>query len=136
MNARILRPEEWSRLEKPQIPTLIPYVRPQDMAVVAVEDGDKLVACMSAYQATHFETLWVDPAYRGNAGAVRPLLRYATAIADAWGARWAFAGVESDQMRGFLKRLGGVKVPLDFYALSLRNEERETWQSQSQPSPQ
>lgn len=122
MIARILRPEEWGRLERPHIPPLTPYVRPEDMAVVVVEDGDRIAACVSVMRVTHFETLWIDHEYRGNAGVGRALLRQAVAVSKAWGSRWAFGGIEDDRMRGFIERLGGVHVPLQFYALPAGGE--------------
>ena len=128
MNVRILPPSEWHRVERGQIPPLFPYVRPEDMAVIAVEDGDELVACLSVLKVTHFESLWVHPKYRGNAGVGRRLLRYAYALAREWGANWAFADIESDEMHGFMERLGAVPVPLQFHALSLiSKKEAESW---------
>lgn len=129
MKPRFLDPSEWHRLERPQIPPLFPYVNPGDMAVIAIEDdAGEIVACVSALKVTHFESLWVHPDYRGNAGVGRALLRYTIAIAKAWGANWAFGDIESEQMKGFVERLGGVPVPVQFYAVPLiSREEAESW---------
>lgn len=116
MNARILPREEWGRLERAPV-MLFPYTQPENVAEVVVEDGDRVLACMSVLRATHFEGLWVDPSARRHPGVMRGLLRQATAIAQVRGERWVFGGAEHDQMRGFLGRLGGVQVPMDLYAL-------------------
>lgn len=144
IRTRILPPAEWDRLERPQIPPLYPYVNPEDVAVIVVEDRDEIIGCVSVLRATHFESLWIHPCFRGNAGVGRALLRQGTAMARTWGANWAFGDIESEKMRGLVERLGGVKVPADFYALPLMSkEERESWPlpfrslppPESQPQP-
>lgn len=119
MKARVLPPEEWDRLGVTNLPPITPYVRPQDIEVVVVEDGDKIVASMAVMRLTHFEGAWIDPQYRGNAGLVRMLLHSATEEARAWTDNWVIAGAADDRMRDILARLGGVKIPMDTYALGL-----------------
>jgi hypothetical protein len=123
MNARILRPEEWDRLKDTDLPPLLPYLSPESAAMVVVEDGENIVASLAVLSATHFEGLWIDPAWRGNAGVSRPLLRLAIALAQARGERWAFGGASDDQMRRLLGKLGGVHVPMDLYALWVGGEQ-------------
>jgi hypothetical protein len=120
--ARILKPEEWGRLTDPQVPPLTPFVRSGDMAVCVVEDGEQIVGCVSVLRAVHYESLWVDEKRRGNAGVGRALLRQAAAVTKVWGAQWALGGIEDDRMRGFIERLGGHRVPLQFYALPAGGE--------------
>lgn len=119
--ARILPPEEWSKLERTQIPNLGRFVRPEDIAVVVVEDEGKVIACLSVLKATHFEGLWIDPERR-NAGVVRSLLRQATAMARVWSNGWAFGGAADECMGKFLGRLNGVKLPMDLYMMPLGGE--------------
>jgi GNAT superfamily N-acetyltransferase len=122
MRARILSPEEWQRMEGPQIPPLIPYVSPENIHVLVVEDKGRIVACLTVLQATHFEGLWIDPEHR-NAGVSRSLLTLATALAEARGEKWVFGGADSEQMRGFLGRLGAKQVPMELYALWIGGNE-------------
>jgi hypothetical protein len=134
VRARILPPEEYHRLEGRRFPELMPYTAPENMAVVVVEDGDEIVACVSALRVTHFEGLWVSPWHRGNPGIGRALLRLATAIPRVRGEQWVFGGIEDARMAGFMERLGGVRIPLDLYALWTGTDEgRQEWQSLQSP---
>ena len=124
MIARYLPTEEWSRLERAPV-MLFPYVRPDNIAEVVVEDEGQIVACMTVLKATHYEGLWVDEAHRCNPGVMRALLRQASALARVWGEDWVFGGAEKDQMRAFMERVGGVKVPMDLYALWIGPQEEK-----------
>jgi hypothetical protein len=121
VNARILPPEEWSRLDRKPV-MLFPYVQPENIDVVVVEDEGEISACMTVLRATHFEGLWITPERRKNAGVMRALLRQATALARLRGDQWVFGGAEKDEMRGYLERGGGVKVPMDLCALWVGGE--------------
>ena len=118
MIARILPPEEWKRLEPVQIPSLFPFVRPEDIAVIVVEDEGKVIASLSVLKATHMEGLWIDP-QRRNAGVIRALLRQASAMARVWGNGWVFGAAGDDCMRKILTRIGGTKIPVDAFVLPL-----------------
>lgn len=119
MRARILRPEEWGRINAPDLPALLPYVEPQNAAVCVVEDDGKIVGSVCAMQITHFEGLWLAPEYRGNAGVFRSLLRQAYAVPRTRGERWVFGGAEhgDEKMDRLCSRLGGQPLPLKFYAM-------------------
>ena len=124
MKARILRHEEWGRLDGQGLSSLLPFVEPQNIAVVVVEDtAGEIVACLSAIQVTHLEGTWVAPKYRGNAGVMRALLRQAFAVPEVRGEHWAFGSVMADGepglVDGFLRRLGGQQMPVRLYALPL-----------------
>lgn len=122
-------------MEGLRFPPLLPYVAPENIAVVVVEDGDEIVACVSALKVTHFEGLWVSPWHRGNAGVARALLRQAVAIPRVRGEQWVFGGIEDETMRGFMQRLGSVPIPLELHALWVGGE-GEKWQSHQSPQPQ
>jgi len=118
MQARVLGPEEWlERGSKTLAAPLIQYVSPENTALVVVEDEGKMVASVAAIRVTHFEGLWMDTAHRGNPGIMRGLLRKATSLAKERGEYWVLAGADGEEMRGFTRRLGGIVLPLDFYAL-------------------
>jgi len=118
MKARILGPEEWGRLEmEVQAQPLLPHVLPRNMAVVVVEDEGQIVGAIQVAQVTHFEGLWIKPCFRGNAGVMRALLRQAVAIPQGRGEHWVLGGAADMRMQDLNERLGGKKLPVDFYAL-------------------
>jgi hypothetical protein len=117
---RILRAEEWGRINSPDLPTLLPYVEPQNIAVVVVEDdAGEIAACVSVLQASHFEGLWIKPEHRGNAGVFRALIRQAYAVPRMRGEQWVFGGAEDGDARmdKLCCRLGGQSLPVRFYAM-------------------
>ena len=129
MRARILPPEEWVRIKDTELSMLLPYVPKEHVAIVVVEDdAGEIVARWCVFQATHFEGIWIDPRYRGNAGVIRPLLRYAFALPVVRGERWAFSGAETNGdgvdrvVDHLLRRLGGRPVPMQLYAFPVSRD--------------
>lgn len=122
MKTRVLKPEEWGKFEGDQLPPMFPYVSPENVDIVAVEDDEgSLIACMTVLRVTHFEGAWVNPAHKG-AGATRAMLRLASAIAQSRGEQWVFGGANEDTMRGILQRMGGRHVPMELFALWVGDE--------------
>ena len=75
MNARILPPEEWDKLSVTGLLTIGQTVRPEDIQIVVVEDGERIVSTMAVLRVTHFESLWIDPEYADIArGSVRAVV--------------------------------------------------------------
>lgn len=121
-NVRTLDYSEWGKLRDGALTTLLQYVDPMDVAVVAVEQGKKIVASVSVVRVVHLEGIWIDPEHR-NAGVTRSLMNKAVECAQGWtGAGWVIGGAADDRMRDILTRLGGVKIPMESYALSLGRE--------------
>jgi hypothetical protein len=128
VNARILPVEEWGRLDGTDLSPLLPYVEPQNIAVMVVEDdAGEIAAHWCALQVTHFEGIWVAPKYRGNAGVIRPLLQLAYTLPRSRGEHWAFTGAEDTEERGLdrrvdviIRRLGGVPLPMKLYVLPVK----------------
>lgn len=118
MISRVLPPSEWKRLETVPMPTMLDYVRPEDIDVCVVEDADRIVACWSVLRVVHLEGVWVDPAYR-KAGVVRGLIRKAFERAADGGRRWAFTGADDDRVRRIIERIGGRMIPMDTWVLPL-----------------
>jgi hypothetical protein len=117
MRARFLPPEEWSRVEGTETPALLPYVAPQNVTVLAVEDEEgRIVASLCAHQVTYLEGLHVVPEAKGNAGVMRALLRLIAGLAEARGEQWVLAGADGsgrgERMAGYLRRLGGQELPI------------------------
>lgn len=123
MKARVLPPEEWSRMEGEKLPPLFPYVSPQNVDIVAVEDdAGKVIACMTVLRATHFEGAWIHPEHR-NAAVTKAVLGLASAIAMSRGEPWVFAGSNTEQMTGILGRLGAIPLDLSLFALAVGEDE-------------
>lgn len=122
MKARILSHEEWGRINSPSLPELLPYVEPENIAVVVVEDDTgEIVASVAALHVTHFEGLWIRPEYRGNASVVRSLIRELYAVPRSRNEHWAFAtaGLENEKMDLVCRRLGGHPMAVKFYMMPL-----------------
>lgn len=120
MRVRILRPEEWHRINTPGLPAMLVYTEPQNISVVVVEDdAGEIVASVCALQVTHFEGLWIKPEERGNAGVFRSLIRQAYEIPRSRKESWVFGGAENgnDQMNALCEDLGGQPLPVKFYAM-------------------
>ena len=120
MNARILAPEEWSRLDGIDLSKLLPYTEPQNIAVCVVEDeAGKIVACLAALQVTLLEGTWIAPEHRKKAGTLRALLRQAFAVPRVRQERWAYGTAETgnEEIHMYLSRLGGVQMPVTLFAL-------------------
>lgn len=119
MKARILPKEEWSRLSITGIAPIQETLRPEDVQVIVVEDGDRIVASMGAFRVTHFESLWIDPEYRGNAGLGRRLLKAGITAARKWTDKWVWGASDTPHMNDVILRLGGKRIPIETYMIPL-----------------
>lgn len=119
MKARVLPREEWGKLDVSGFPTVGSSLRPEDSEVVVVEDGDKIVATMSTFRVTHFESLWVDPEYRGNAGVARMLLKAGIQSAKKWTDEWVWGSSGTDHMDDILTRVGAKKMPVSTFVVPI-----------------
>jgi hypothetical protein len=98
-------------------------MRPEDVQPVVVEsDEGEILASLAVLRVAHLEGMWVNPSHR-NGGVVRALIRGVVPIARQWSNGWAFGGAADDKMRAILKGLGGVKIPMDLYALTVSQGE-------------
>ena len=121
MKARILKPEEWGRLKETgqDLPELLPYVEPKNIAVVVVEDDGEIVASVAALQVTHFEGLWIKPSRRGNAGVWRSLMRQGYAVPRMRHEQWVLgnAAQADSRVESVCRRLGGRALSYQFYVM-------------------
>lgn len=123
MRARILGADQWEAgLAGTELPPLLPHVHPDNAAMVIVENGNQVVASMAVLRVSHFEGAWIAPEWRGNAAVVRALLRHSCAVANARGDSFVLAGAADEPVRALLGKMGGAKLPMDFFALSLKGE--------------
>lgn len=119
LNARILPRDEWAKLGVSGIAPMEQTVRPEDVQMVVIEDGGRVVATMGVYRVTHFEGLWIDPEYRGNAGLGRRLIKMGIKAARKWADNWVWGASETLHMDDVLSRLGGTKVPVQTYIIPI-----------------
>lgn len=119
-STRILPPEEWHRLAHTDMPTVLPYVEPEDIRVVVVESGDVVVGCWAVLRVVHLEGVWIHPTYRGKGSVARRLLTATLTVARQWTSRWAMTGANSDDVRHLLvKHLGARQVPMDTFVIPM-----------------
>lgn len=115
MRTRVLPKEEWARLnEASGLPALLPYMSPEQVEIIVVEDGERIVASWSVLRVTHFEGLWIDPDYR-NAGVVRRLMRKTMETARQWCGQFALTGANTAEVANMVRRIGGVRMPMDCF---------------------
>lgn len=120
MNVRLLPRSEWDRLSVTGTPVIGSTLEPEDAVVIVVEDEGRIVATMEAFRVTHFDGLWIDPDYRGNAGLGRKLIKAGIDAAKSLGATdWAWATSGTDHMDDVLSRMGGRKMPVETYVVPL-----------------
>ena len=119
MTARILPPEEWSRLDPGRVPPLFLHCPPGDADVVVVEDEKgSIIGTVTVLKATHLECLWIEADHR-NAGVARSLLRKACEVAAERGSTWVLGNSADEQMQGIMRRLGGQPFAAPFYLLPI-----------------
>lgn len=118
LNTRLLPPEEWNRLQT-GFPPLGTTLRDGDAQVLVVEDGDRIVASLGVFRITHFESLWIDPEYKGNVGVARRLMRAAVEAARKWTDQWVWGASGTAKMNTILYRMGGRKMPVDTFVVPL-----------------
>ena len=119
MIARILPPEEWHKLSVTGMAPMQSTMRPEDVQMIVVEDGDRIVASMGTYRVTHFEGLWIDPEYRGNPGLGRRLIKAGIEAARKWTDRWVWGCSDTGRMDSIIERIGGNRIPVDSYIIPL-----------------
>lgn len=118
MRARVLPREEWGRLEVTKLPQIGPQMRPEDVQIVVVEAGDRIISTMAVLRVTHFESLWIDPEYRGNPGMARHLIKEALSAGRKW-SDWAWGASDTEHMTDIIERIGGVPLPVNSFIIPL-----------------
>ena len=121
MIARILPPEEYGKLDVTGMVCIAPACRPEDVQIIVIEEDGQIVATMGTYRVTHFEGLWIDPKHRGNAGVARRLMKAGISAAKKWTDQWVWGASGTDHMDDIMKRMGGVKMPVETFVLSLED---------------
>jgi GNAT superfamily N-acetyltransferase len=123
VTTRTLPREEWGRLGETAIPSVLPFVRPDDIEVVVVEHADRIVGAWSVIRIVHLEGVWIAPEYRGKGTVAGRLLKATLDVARRWAGQWVLTGSDSEHVRQLIeKHLGGVRIPMDVYAVSLEGK--------------
>lgn len=120
MIARVLPKDEWGRMKDPDLPVLLPFLDPEEVRIVVIEEAGEIVASVAVMRITHYEGLWIDPKH--GLGVMRALRRKAAATAETWANGWVMAGAADDRMRDVLGRMGAAPIPLETFMLNLGGE--------------
>ena len=114
--ARILPPEEWSRLTQPELQSL----DPAHSLVVVVErggPGGEILGEFGAFTVIHVEGLW--SAEPGNAGIARALASCMVEALIQTGVREVLHQVTTPEIEALSTSLGGRRVPGDTWVIPI-----------------
>lgn len=123
LSHRFLPPDEWHRLKGTELENFARQLSPTETHIIAVEQGDELIACWAVTRIVHFEGLWVAPAHRKRVGVARRLLTAARHTLAAMGANWALTGAATDEVRQMLETFGAQRMPMDTYMMTFPKKE-------------
>lgn len=119
---RVLPPDEWDRIEEPQMKRVLPYLIPEDTRLIVVEHEGRIVGLWAAIKMVHLEGVWIDPAERGKVPIVRKLLQGIWSVARGWNARTCWTGATNDDVRTLIRKLGGEEVACTSYLVPVPGE--------------
>ena len=117
---RILPPDEWSKLADTELGAACQLWRPEDAAIVVVEDDGAIVATWALCRFWHVEGVWVAPSHRKRPGVVRRLLVAMFSLARRFGVKAAITGAVTDEVRKLLSHLDAEQLPGTYHVLKLR----------------
>lgn len=120
MTSRILPPEEWHRLAGTEVESIVPGLDRTHTAVLVVEDDGTIVGTWVLMRMAHVECFWIAPDRRGKAGVAARLLRSMRALVQAWGVSCPITGAVTPEMSAMIRRLGGIPLPGEHFALPMR----------------
>lgn len=120
MNVRELPQEEWGKLDGSDIGTAIPYHNPEDIRVIVVEDGDRIVGQWAVLTVPQLEGVWIHPDYRKRGRVAALLLEKTFDVAREQAPYMAFTGSQSQEISSLLTRhLGALKLEQETYIVPL-----------------
>lgn len=116
MVTRELPPDEWGRLTETDVAPFLAMMNPASVKVFVVEHEGRIIGTWALVQMWHAEGCWIHPDYRQKGTvAARLLSALRTGAADAQELTLLTAA-ESDDVRGWLERLGAVPSALTLFA--------------------
>lgn len=120
MEARILPPSEWTRLDGTDIAKAIPYHHAEDITVVVVEDDGEIVATWAVLRVVQMEGVWIRPDHRKRGRAAVKLLDKTFEVAQSLAPYMAFTGSQSEEVSHLLtKHLGALKLEQETFVIPL-----------------
>jgi hypothetical protein len=115
---------EWSRLVGTELETIWPSVNPETATVLVVEDEGQIVGTWMVMTVVHAEGVWIAPSHRGRGSVARRLLRGLREIAARAGVAGVVTGAKTDDVAGYLARVGARPVPGVPYYLPMRRDDK------------
>jgi hypothetical protein len=116
MTTRTLPREEWHRLAGTEAEPLLPGL-PPETTVIAVEQDGQLLGCWLLLRMVHAECIWIAPEHRKRGRVAARLLSAMYGIARAWKVRNVWTGAATPEVAGLVRKLGGVPIPGEHFAL-------------------
>lgn len=125
MRARILERGEWDRLPATLAP-LFSAIDTHGAAVLVVEDGDEVVACVALLNLPHLEGAWIAPSRRKNPAVGKALVLGIVRLVLERTTGWVLASSDEESVVRLLEHLGAERLPVGMetkaYALDLSSE--------------
>jgi len=117
MIARLLPPEEWTRLAGTEAEEFVPYLKQDAAKVIVVEQDGAIIACQVLQPILHAEGIWIHPDHRKRSSAGRRLWDMVKSTArEHFGVQWMATGCASADVERLLAHVGAVKLP-DHYMI-------------------
>jgi N-acetylglutamate synthase-like GNAT family acetyltransferase len=111
-SARVLRPEEWHRLEGTEAETIWPALDPRTAQVLVVEQGDGAIkGCWILAPVYHVECLWIAPECRKTGSVARRLWQAMRSTAARLGLPTVTTAACSEDIAALLAHVGAVQIP-------------------------
>lgn len=120
MRTRTLPPDEWHRLSDTDIPSVLPYVSPDQFEVVVVEDNGEIVGAWAVWRVVHVEGLWIAPAHRGKGSVAKRLYHATMEAAKKWTPEWVMTMAPNPHVRSLVEHIGGVPIPGETFVFSVK----------------
>jgi GNAT superfamily N-acetyltransferase len=120
LQARVLPPEEWSKLEglDNEVAAAWRQLPVDDVTIVVVENGDgAIVATWTTFACWHVEGLWVEPLHRKRGVAVGRLIETMRAVLVAKGVSAVMTGAASPEVERLLAHVQATELPGRYYVL-------------------
>jgi GNAT superfamily N-acetyltransferase len=123
LKARVLPPEEWSKLEgvDNDLATVWRQLPIGDVTVLVVEDSDGvIVATWTTFACWHVEGFWVEPAHRKRGVAIGRLVEAMRNLMQVRGVQHVMTGAPSPEIVTLLEHVHATKLPGEYFVLPTR----------------
>lgn len=117
MKARILPPEEWSRLIGTEAELVWPQVDSLNADVLVVEDGDEIVGTWMFLKVVHAECFWISPKHKASFAVGKRLIQGLRDQGKKWGVASVITGSVDPHVTDMIERFGGKPMPCESFIL-------------------